>query len=125
MARRRDSRTARVPYDPEFTPADEAALGGDWSCLLDVVRPAVAAGPAALIDDDLALVNPWGFDPAIVRQPVLLLHHGADRVIPCSQGEWLALRAHATLWLSPEGAHISVLSRAAAAPEWLAGAPTR
>lgn len=52
-----------VPYDPEFTRRHEAALARDWSWLLDVVRPAVAAGPAALIDDDLAVVKPVGIRP--------------------------------------------------------------
>jgi hypothetical protein len=50
-------------YDPEFTSADLAALSGPWSWLMDAVRPAVAAGPGAPIDDDLAYVAPWGFDP--------------------------------------------------------------
>lgn len=33
-------------YDPEFIPADRAALSGSWSYLLDVVNPAVEAGRA-------------------------------------------------------------------------------
>jgi hypothetical protein len=31
-------------YDPEFPPADEAALAGGWSWLLGVVREATAKG---------------------------------------------------------------------------------
>src|SRR5262249_17222142 len=79
-------------YDPEFTPSDLAALSGTWSWLLDVVRPAIAAGPAAAIDDDLAYVAPWGFDPAQVTATVLLVHGGLDRVVPSSHGKWLARR---------------------------------
>ena len=52
-------------YDPEmFTPEDHAALSGAWSWVLEVVNPAVEAGPGGLIDDDLAYVSPWGFEPA-------------------------------------------------------------
>src|SRR5918999_494757 len=68
-------------FDPEmFTPEDHAALSGAWSWLLEVVKPAVAAGPGGLIDDDLAYVAPWGFDPALVVAPTLFLHGGRDRV---------------------------------------------
>ena len=73
-----------------FTPDDEEALGGRWSWFLDVVRPALAAGPAAMIDDDLAAVVPWGFTPGEVTVPVLLLHGDADRVVPPAHAAWLA-----------------------------------
>jgi pimeloyl-ACP methyl ester carboxylesterase len=108
-------------YDPEmFTPEDHAALSGEWSWLLEVVNPAVEAGPGGLIDDDLAYVAPWGFDPARVVAPVLLLHGGRDRVVPSSHGEWLARRCpSAELWLSPDDGHISVLHSGAASMEWL------
>jgi pimeloyl-ACP methyl ester carboxylesterase len=108
-------------YDPEFTPADEAALAGPWSWLGSVVGPAMAAGPGGLIDDDLAYVSPWGFEPAQVGVPVLLLHGGRDRVVPASHSEWLAGRVPAAeLRLSTEDGHISVLNHAEAALEWVA-----
>ncbi|WP_127129374.1 alpha/beta fold hydrolase [Georgenia sp. SYP-B2076] len=107
-------------YDPEFTAADLDALSGEWSWLLDVVRPAVEAGPDGLIDDDVAAVTPWGFDPAEVTAPVLLLHGGRDRVVPAAHSEWLAGRCpRAELRLSPDDGHISVLRSAPAALEWL------
>ena len=108
-------------YDPEmFTPEDHAALSGAWSWVLDVVNPAVEAGPGGLIDDDLAYVAPWGFDPAQAIAPILFLHGGRDRVVPSSHSEWLARRCpSAELWLSPEDGHIAVLNSGAAAMEWL------
>ena len=108
-------------YDPEmFTPEDHAALSSAWSWVLDVVNPAVEAGPGGLIDDDLAYVAPWGFEPARMVAPTLFLHGGRDRVVPSSHGEWLARRCpSAELWLSPEDGHISVLNSGAAAMEWL------
>jgi pimeloyl-ACP methyl ester carboxylesterase len=85
-----------------------------------VVGPAVAAGPGGLIDDDLAYVSPWGFDPAGVSVPVLLLHGGRDRIVPSSHGEWLAARCpSAELRLSPDDGHISILTSAPAALAWL------
>ena len=109
-----------VEYDPEFTADDLAVLEGAWSWLGDVVGPAVAAGPGGLIDDDLAYVAPWGFDPAGVAAPVLILHGGRDRIVPSSHGEWLARRCPtAELRLSPEDGHLSILTSATAALEWL------
>jgi pimeloyl-ACP methyl ester carboxylesterase len=109
-----------VEYDPEFTPADLAVLEGDWSWLGDVVGPAVAAGPGGLIDDDLAYVAPWGCDPAEVAAPVLILHGGRDRIVPSAHGEWLARHCPtAELRLAPEDGHLSILTSATAALEWL------
>jgi pimeloyl-ACP methyl ester carboxylesterase len=109
-----------VEYDPEFTPADHAALAGPWSWLGTVVGPAVQAGPGGLIDDDLAYVAPWGVDPAQVIAPVLLLHGRQDRVVPSSHSSWLARRCpEAELRLRPDDGHISVLNSSPAALHWL------
>ena len=106
--------------DPGFTPEDEAALGGEWSWLIDVVRPALSGGMEGFIEDDLAGVGPWGFDPAEVAAPALFVHGGRDRVVPCSHGEWLARRVpSAELWLRPGDGHISILNRGAMALAWL------
>jgi len=112
---------ASAEYDPEmFTPEDHAALSGTWSWLLEVVGPAVEAGPGALIDDDLAYVAPWGADPARVTAPILFLYGGQDRVVPGSHGEWLARSCPTSeLWLHPEDGHISVLNSGRAALAWL------
>lgn len=109
------------PFDPEmFTPADHAALSGPWSWLNTVVGPAMQRGPAPLIDDDLAYVRPWGFDPQGIRVPVLLLHGMDDRVVPASHSRWLARRIPgAELWSSPGDGHLSVLNHAPAALGWL------
>ncbi|MFI6301716.1 alpha/beta fold hydrolase [Amycolatopsis thailandensis] len=113
---------ATAEYDAEmFTPADHAALADDWKWLLDVVGPAIEGGPGALIDDDLAYVAPWGFQPSDVKAPVLLVHGGADRIAPVGHGEWLARQcATAELRVFPEDGHISVLRQGEAALEWLA-----
>ena len=107
--------------EPDFTPEDEAALAGEWSWFIDVVDSALAGGMGGFIDDDLAGVGAWGFDPADVIAPALFLHGGRDRVVPSSHSEWLARHCRsAELRLYPEDGHISVLnSGAAAAMGWL------
>jgi pimeloyl-ACP methyl ester carboxylesterase len=107
--------------DPGFIDADFAALAGEWSWFNSVVGPAMRAGPAGLIDDDLAYVAPWGFDPSDVDVPVLLVHGGQDRIAPVAHAEWLNARIpNAELRVQPDDGHISVLGSAPASLEWLA-----
>jgi pimeloyl-ACP methyl ester carboxylesterase len=121
-------RAAREAWEDEaddsdfgFTEADEAALEGRWSWVLDVVRPAIAQGPGGAIDDDLAAVSPWGFDPSDIGVPVLLVHGDADRVVPVGHGRWLAdAIPGAELWERPADGHITVLDAATDALAWLA-----
>ena len=83
-------------------------------------RSGDAGRSGGLIDDDVAYVSPWGFDPARIAPPVLLLHGGRDGIVPAAHGEWLARRCPAAeLRRYPEEGHISVLTRAEAALEWL------
>ena len=113
---------ASNPGEMDFTQADLDAFDGDWGWFGEVVGPAVAPGPAAQIDDDLAYVAPWGFDPGTIEAPVLLLHGGQDRVVPSGHSVWLASHCPtAELRVSEADSHISIMNSAASALEWLAG----
>src|SRR5438270_7113238 len=116
-----ESQLASTDFDPEqFTPADHAALAAEWTWLARVAEKGLEAGPGGMVDDELAYVAPWGFDPSQVSAPVLLLHGGQDRIAPPAHDEWLAGRIRAAeLWLQPDGGHISVLSAGVAALDWL------
>jgi pimeloyl-ACP methyl ester carboxylesterase len=110
-------------FDPEmFTPADHAALAGDWKWVGTVVGPALEQGTDGLVDDAVASVRPWGFDPAAITAPVLLVHGTADRVMPSAHSEWLARRigGRAELVLVKDAGHISALLAAPEALAWLA-----
>ena len=110
-------------FDPEmFTPADHGALEGAWSWLNTVAGKGLDNGIGAMADDDLAYVAPWGFTPAQVGAPTLLLHGGLDRIVPNSHSRWLARHCPSSeLWLRPDDGHISVLGSAADALDWLVG----
>ena len=111
----------------QFTPADQAALQGDWAWLARIAGLAmkgdgeVGGGPDGFIDDELGDVRPWGFEPGQVTVPVLVFHGGQDRMVPSAHGAWLAARCpDAELWLRPDDGHVSVLgSCGVAALDWL------
>ena len=112
---------ATAEFDPDvFTPADQAALAGAWSWLARVAGLAVEAGLGGMVDDNLAYVAPWGFDPGQVSPPVLFLHGGQDRMVPSSHATWLAGQvACAEVWVRPDDGHVSILDAGPAALDWL------
>jgi pimeloyl-ACP methyl ester carboxylesterase len=114
-------------FDPEqFTPADHAALAGPWSWLGKVAGKGMAGGLGGMLDDDLAYVARWGYDPARISSPVLLIHGGEDRIVPSSHGNWLVSQVRsAELWPRPADGHVSVLSSGEAALIWLSEHATR
>ena len=122
-----EGREARARYaeteefdENSFTAADYAALEGAWASLGAAAGTAGRAWPDGLIDDDVALVSPWGFDVARIEKPVLLVHGGEDRVIPASHSNWLVRRLLAAeLWFRPHDGHISVLQAVPVALDWL------
>jgi pimeloyl-ACP methyl ester carboxylesterase len=103
-------------YDPQFTAGDLAALKGPWAWLETVLAP----GAPGLIDDDVAYAAPWGFDPATIARPVLLLHGDADGIVPVGHARWLASRIpSAQLRVAHGDGHLSVLAHAPEALAWI------
>jgi pimeloyl-ACP methyl ester carboxylesterase len=47
-------------------------------------------GVGGWVDDDLAFLQPWGFDIAEISIPVLVWYGATDVLVPRSHGEWLA-----------------------------------
>jgi pimeloyl-ACP methyl ester carboxylesterase len=112
---------AATEFDPEsFIAADYAALEGSWSWFNGIVQAATANGPEGMIEDDLGTMAPWGFDPAQITIPTLIMHGTADRMVPSSHAEWLAARSsNAELRLVPGEGHVSVHNSASEALVWL------
>jgi pimeloyl-ACP methyl ester carboxylesterase len=103
-----------------FIAADCAALEGNWSWFGGIVQAATVDGPDGMIEDDLGTMSPWGFDPAQITVPTLILHGADDRMVPSSHAEWLAARCPtAELRLVPGEGHVSVLNAASDALVWL------
>lgn len=107
--------TVLSPLDQEaFTPEV-----GDW------IYSVMAEGAGERIDgwrdDNLAFVQPWGFDPGDIRVPVLLFHGIHDLMAPPSHGRWIAARIPGVeAEISDAEGHITlVVGRIPEVHEWL------
>ncbi len=79
--------------------------------------------PWGAVDDDLALVGGWGFDPAQITVPTQLWQGTEDPMVPSAHASWLAGRIRgAELHLEPGLGHLGVLfRRLPQIHSWLAG----
>jgi pimeloyl-ACP methyl ester carboxylesterase len=91
--------------------ADRVWIAGDYGHdLAQEFREAVEVAGEGWVHDDLAFVQPWGFELGAIDVPVALWHGTADLMVPSPHGRWLAQampQADARL-LDGEG-HLSVV----------------
>jgi len=119
----RDARTAFAAieeFNPDsFLPRDYEALRGNWMALNEDVDASGKWGDDGLIDDDVALASPWGFDLSQLVAPALFVQGGRDRIVPPEHATQLLKSApRGELWLRPHDGHISVLDAAPVALDW-------
>lgn len=63
-------------------------------------------------DDDVAFIEPWGFELDEIRTPVLLLHGRHDQFVPFAHGEWLARHIPGVeARLSDDDGHLTLIER--------------
>jgi pimeloyl-ACP methyl ester carboxylesterase len=104
------------------SPIDEGALRGAIGEFLATSMPDVFhEGADGWVDDDLAFVEPWGFDVADIRVPVLVWQGRHDLFVPPSHGEWLATHIPgAEARLTIDDGHLTLMAdRIPAVHEWL------
>jgi pimeloyl-ACP methyl ester carboxylesterase len=105
-----------------LSPVDQAAFTAD---VAEWIYAVMAEGSAERIegfrDDNLACVAPWGFDPAGIGVPVLLLQGVQDLMVPPSHGRWLAASIPGVeAEISDAEGHITLLTgRVPEVHEWL------
>jgi pimeloyl-ACP methyl ester carboxylesterase len=107
---------------PHLSDVDARALEGDLGAyLLDLFREAVANGVDGWVDDDLAFIGPWGFDPRAIEQPALVMQGRQDRMVPFGHGEWLARAIpHGEARLLDDEGHLTLFANATGdVNEWL------
>jgi pimeloyl-ACP methyl ester carboxylesterase len=92
---------------------DAAALTGEFGDFIATsFRRACEQGVIGLLEDNLMIVAPWGFDVEAIQVPVSVWQGRHDKMVPFEHGRWLAdhipgARRHL---LEDEG-HISLVSR--------------
>jgi pimeloyl-ACP methyl ester carboxylesterase len=97
-----------------LSPVDAAVVTGDAADFFygAGLRVGIEAAVEGLIDDDLAFVQPWGFDVRQIQAPVLVWHGAQDWMIPFAHGEWLASKLPtAEARLIPEEGHLTLAVR--------------
>ncbi|MCY0901625.1 MAG: alpha/beta hydrolase [Firmicutes bacterium] len=74
------------------------------------------------IDDDLAFVKPWGFDPVAIQSPLQIWQGEQDLMVPLSHGQWLARHMiDADARLSAQDGHLTLYAdRVADVHAWMA-----
>lgn len=107
----------RVDDDPtallsdfELSPSDRAVLEdpGVRETLRASTREEFAQGIWGWVDDDLALIRPWGFDVQELRVPVEIRYGVTDVLVPAAHGEWLAAHiTRASVTIDEHGGHLS------------------
>ena len=108
----------RVDRDPtalfqtiELSASDRAVLAdsGVREVLRAAVREMFAQGVSGWVDDDLALISPWGFEVEELTVPVDISYGREDVLVPSSHGEWLARHIpHASVTIAEDAGHLSL-----------------
>jgi pimeloyl-ACP methyl ester carboxylesterase len=98
---------------PFLTEMDTAEMRGPLGVTLHAqMTDGLADGCDGWVDDDLLMVQPWGFEPSDIRVPVLLWQGRHDAMVPYNHGVWLAGQIPGVeARLSEEDSHCTVLNR--------------
>jgi pimeloyl-ACP methyl ester carboxylesterase len=95
----------------------DGAIGEYWIASLPVT---FAQGALGWVDDNLAFARPFGFDPAAIAVPTLIVHGRQDQFVPVDHGEWLAATVPgAEAWIDDEGHLTLMVNRVPAVHDWL------
>lgn len=87
-----DEDPAALAQEADLSAADRAVLEDPTFRASSArnTREALAQGALGWVDDELALIGPWGFSPQELRVAVEVRYGPHDVLVPPAHGEWLA-----------------------------------
>jgi pimeloyl-ACP methyl ester carboxylesterase len=101
---------ARQAMETLLSPVDAATFEGSGAFMYESMVFGLEPGIDGWLDDSLAFVADWGFEPAAIEIPVLLLQGVEDKFVPPSHFRWLAEQIpNAEARLEPAHGHLSIL----------------
>jgi pimeloyl-ACP methyl ester carboxylesterase len=109
---------------PHLSAVDAKLMRDEFGPTLSAqVRDGGRVSPDGWIDDDLAFVEPWGFDLGSIRVPVLICQGRQDQMVPLGHGHWLAEHVPgATGWFGDDDGHLTMITTGIdRVHEWLRG----
>jgi len=113
--------------DVKLDDADRAVLARpDIAALTrETTKDLLAGGVWGWVDDDLAFVNPWGFDVSEIAVPVRVTYGQRDVLVPAAHGAWLGRNIPgAEVIVDRAAGHLSDLNTVAEATRWLVSGNT-
>jgi pimeloyl-ACP methyl ester carboxylesterase len=88
--------------------------------LIDTMAEGLRTGIQGWVDDDLAFVKAWGFDPATIIAPTLIWHGDADVLVPIAHAHWLHEAVDGSALVTTAGTgHFDALLIAPSVAAWL------
>jgi pimeloyl-ACP methyl ester carboxylesterase len=114
--------TIYTTFETLLSPVDREALTPALAeFLYEATQLGLGPGADGWWDDDVAFIEPWGFELERIQTPVRLLHGRHGRFVPCTHGEWLARRiAGVDARVSDEDGHLTLIEhQLEGVHEWL------
>ena len=90
---------------------DAGALTGEFAeYIAACTREALRESYWGWFDDDMAFINPWGFDLHSILVPVHVWQGGHDRMVPFAHGQWCAANIPTAIpHLDEEDGHLRIV----------------